>query len=59
VYRTVHGFATEVEGGLFVRFDRPEVGVVWTEPLWASATMAYPQTFLVQRFTTAVNGSLR
>jgi hypothetical protein len=57
VYRTVHGVYTAVEGGLFVRFDQPTVAVVWTEPLWGAATLTYPQTFLVQRFAPALNGS--
>ena len=59
VFRTVHGLATAVEGGLFVRFDQPGVAVVWTEPLWGAATMAHGQTFEVRHFTLAPNGSVR
>lgn len=59
VFRTVHGLATAVEGGLFVRSDQPGVAVVWTEPLWRSATLAHRQTFEVRHFTPATNGSVR
>lgn len=57
VYKTIHGVSTEVEGGLYVRFDQPSAAVIWTEPLWGSATMTYPQLFPVKRFTPALNGS--
>lgn len=59
VFRTVHGLATAVEGGLFVRFDQPGVAVVWTGPLWGSATMADSHRFEVRHFSLAPNGSVR
>lgn len=56
VYRTVHGVATAVAGGLFVRFDQPTLAVVWGEPLVGAVTMHHPQTFGVRRFTARTNG---
>lgn len=49
VYRTQHGIASEVVGGLYLPHADPTQALVWHEPLFGSATMPYPNRWPVKR----------